>query len=124
MSPGSNPTGHNCSGLLLPCHLADTSDPVSDCRNPAIDEKRFELDQQLNVYQMFVAQGGPGFWVGRTTWGGTCARVVAVGEFTVSFAEKDKAKAIGAKWDAGERVWWIPAGKHAVAEKARELGFL
>lgn len=31
---------------------------------------------------MFVAHGGPGFWVRRTTWGGTCARIVRVGQIT------------------------------------------
>src|SRR5690606_151101 len=29
--------------------------------------------------QMFVTHGGPGFWVRRTTWGATCARVVGIG---------------------------------------------
>ena len=38
--------------------------------------------QDLNVFQMFVAHGGAGFWVRRTTWGNTCARVVRVGELT------------------------------------------
>lgn len=34
---------------------------------------------QPNVYQMFVAFGGPGFWVRRTAWASSCARVVRVG---------------------------------------------
>lgn len=29
----------------------------------------------------------------------------------VPFAEKDEAKAIGAKWDAAARKWYVPAGK-------------
>ena len=36
----------------------------------------------MNVYQMIVENGGPGFWVRRITWGPTIARVVGVGEFT------------------------------------------
>jgi hypothetical protein len=36
-----------------------------------------------NVFQMFVANGQqPGFWLRRTTWGDTCARVTAVGPLT------------------------------------------
>ncbi|PDT50906.1 MULTISPECIES: DUF5710 domain-containing protein [Sinorhizobium] len=35
-----------------------------------------------NVYEMFVEHGGPGFWIRRTTWGGTCARVIRIGEMT------------------------------------------
>lgn len=35
-----------------------------------------------NVFEMFVAHGGPGFWVRRTTWDATCARVVRVGALT------------------------------------------
>lgn len=35
-----------------------------------------------NIFEMCVANGGPGFWIRRTTWGATCARVVGVGEFT------------------------------------------
>lgn len=33
----------------------------------------------VNVFEMFVAHGGPGFWVRRITWSGTCARVIRVG---------------------------------------------
>lgn len=36
----------------------------------------------LNVFQMIAENGGPGIWIRRTTWGDTCARVVAVGELT------------------------------------------
>ena len=33
-----------------------------------------------NVFEMYVANGmRPGFWLRRTTWGNTCARVVDVG---------------------------------------------
>lgn len=36
----------------------------------------------LNIFQMYAANGGRlGFWVRRTTWGNTCARVTFVGEF-------------------------------------------
>lgn len=35
-----------------------------------------------NVFEMCVANGGPGFWIRRTTWDATCARVVGVGRFT------------------------------------------
>jgi len=37
-----------------------------------------------NVFEMYVANGGPGFWVRRTSWDATCARVVGVGRFTKS----------------------------------------
>lgn len=38
---------------------------------------------ELNVFQMFVANGHrAGFWIRRTTWGNTCAQVVSVGELT------------------------------------------
>ena len=36
----------------------------------------------LNVFQMYVANGGPGFWLRRTTWDASCARVVGIGHFT------------------------------------------
>ena len=35
-----------------------------------------------NVFEMCVANRGPGFWIRRTTWGVTCARVVGIGQFT------------------------------------------
>lgn len=35
-----------------------------------------------NVYEMIVKYGGPGLWIRRTTWGNTCARIVALGRFT------------------------------------------
>src|SRR5215471_10889202 len=35
-----------------------------------------------NIYEMCVANGRPGFWIRRTTWGATCARVVGVGPMT------------------------------------------
>ncbi|MGB3470856.1 MAG: hypothetical protein WBA51_08550 [Erythrobacter sp.] len=35
-----------------------------------------------NVFQMYVTNGEqPGFWLRRTTWSNTCARVTSVGEF-------------------------------------------
>lgn len=39
-------------------------------------------DDQPNVFEMFAAHGGPGFWVRRTTWVATCARVIRVGTVT------------------------------------------
>lgn len=37
----------------------------------------------LNVFQMYVANDRkPGFWLRRTTWGNTVAKVVSVGELT------------------------------------------
>lgn len=38
-------------------------------------DERWLQSQGVNVYQMSMAHGGPGFWVQRTTWGGTCVRV-------------------------------------------------
>jgi hypothetical protein len=35
-----------------------------------------------NIFEMCVANCGPGFWIRRTTWGATCARVVGIGQFT------------------------------------------
>jgi hypothetical protein len=35
-----------------------------------------------NVFEMSVANGGPGFWVRRTTWDATVARVVGIGAVT------------------------------------------
>ena len=37
---------------------------------------------QHNVYQMAEINGGPGFWVTRTTWGNTVARIVGIGNIT------------------------------------------
>jgi hypothetical protein len=35
----------------------------------------------MNVYEMYVEHGKmPGFWLRRTTWGNTCAKVTSVGE--------------------------------------------
>lgn len=31
---------------------------------------------------MCVTNGGPDFWIRRTTWSATCARVVGIGKFT------------------------------------------
>lgn len=30
---------------------------------------------------------------------------------TVPFAQKDQAKALGARWDAAQKKWYVPAGK-------------
>lgn len=166
-----------------------------------------EADDNPNVFQMCAAHGGPGFWVHRTTWEATYARVVGIAAFagpppyygnppvivdvygldgklkdplarlsvpgtyktwrrmdppewsdsirlrglddpaiaealakhdrrrkpsaavaeridlSVPFALKEKAKAIGAKWDAAQRTWWIPSDE-PITRKAIELGFL
>lgn len=37
---------------------------------------------QHNVYQMAEINGGPGFWVTRTTWGNTVARIIGIGTIT------------------------------------------
>lgn len=38
---------------------------------------------QPNIFQMYVANGRqPGFWIRRTTWGDTCAKIVSVGPLT------------------------------------------
>lgn len=39
-------------------------------------------DGVQNIFQMVEANGGPGFWVRRTTWGGTYARIVGIRPFT------------------------------------------
>ena len=41
-----------------------------------------------NIFQMYVAHGGPGFWVRRITWGDTCARVVRVSRRKVLVAAR------------------------------------
>lgn len=33
----------------------------------------------------------------------------------VPFAEKDEAKALGARWDAASRKWYVPTGKDQAA---------
>ncbi len=42
----------------------------------------------------------------------------------VSFEQKDKAKAIGAKWDPANKKWWIKAGDEKALTKAAKLGFV
>ncbi|RVL83952.1 hypothetical protein CN140_12510 [Sinorhizobium meliloti] len=42
----------------------------------------WQISTGQNVFEMFIENGGPGFWVRRITWGGTCARVIRVGEMT------------------------------------------
>ena len=37
---------------------------------------------------------------------------------TVPFAEKDKAKKLGARWDAERRAWYVPQGKDITPFKA------
>lgn len=181
-------------------------------RNFSAKNTTFFMDissDQLNIFQMYVAYGGPGFWLRRTTWGSTCARVVGMGdpsgpapyfgnppvladiytldgrlkeelarlpaagtyktwrqidpptwashvllrssndtavtanlarhdrrkktsnadqttrvELSVPYARKDEAKAIGARWDAAKKVWWIAADNKAALTKAIEGGLL
>lgn len=46
-------------------------------------------------------------------------------ELNVPYARKDEAKALGARWDAARKTWWIPASGNGTAQnKARQLGFL
>ena len=47
-----------------------------------MSEDDWRKGQNENIFQMFVAHGGAGFWVRRTTWGATCSRVVRVGAMT------------------------------------------
>lgn len=42
----------------------------------------WQISTGQNVFEMFIENGGPGFWAHRITWGGTCARVIRVGEMT------------------------------------------
>ncbi|WP_342241184.1 DUF5710 domain-containing protein [Inquilinus sp. OTU3971] len=42
----------------------------------------FDERNGQNIFEMCVANGGPGFWIRRTTWGDTCACVVRVGAMT------------------------------------------
>ncbi len=164
---------------------------------------------QPNIFQMYMAHGGPGFWLRRTTWESTCARVVGMGEpsgpgpyfgnppvladiytlagrlkeelarlpaagtyktwrqigppawashallrvfddtaiaasvaqhdrrkivatadqatrveLRVPYVRKEEAKAIGARWDAAKKVWWIAAENDVALAKAREGGLL
>jgi len=165
---------------------------------------------QYNVYQMAQLHGGAGFWMTRTTWDRTVARIVGIGEIVgpppyfgnppvvmdvyskdgklreelqqlstagtyktwrlidapewadavslrllndpaiaeaiakldrrhsrapavdeadkvflkVSFEQKDKAKAIGAKWDPANKKWWIKTGDEMTLAKATKLGFV
>ncbi|KQV82690.1 hypothetical protein [Rhizobium sp. Root1220] len=41
-------------------------------------------DGPSNVFEMYKEAGGPGFWIRRTTWGNTVARVVGAGAFTAA----------------------------------------
>jgi hypothetical protein len=47
-----------------------------------LNGKSYGSRGQQNVFEMFVEFGQkPGFWLRRTTWGNTCAKVVSVGKF-------------------------------------------
>ncbi|MGO4440266.1 DUF5710 domain-containing protein [Rhizobium sp. RAF56] len=35
-----------------------------------------------NIFEMYEANGGPDFWIRRTTWSHTCARIIRIGPFT------------------------------------------
>src|SRR4029453_7005969 len=47
-----------------------------------MSDEIWKNDQGQNVFEMYVAHGDAGFWVRRTTWGGSCARVIRVGAIT------------------------------------------
>lgn len=47
-----------------------------------MDKDDWRDDDSQNIFEMFVANGGPGFWIRRTTWGQTLARIIRVGMFT------------------------------------------
>jgi hypothetical protein len=51
-------------------------------RGRTMHDDDWMASQGENVFEMYVAHGGPGFWVRRITWGDTCARVVRVGRLT------------------------------------------
>lgn len=40
----------------------------------------WKVPQGCNIFEMAAAHGGPGFWVRRTTWSGSIARVVRLGQ--------------------------------------------
>ncbi len=42
----------------------------------------WQTGEDGNVFEMIAANGGPGFWIRRLTWGKTCARIIATGEFS------------------------------------------
>lgn len=45
-------------------------------------------------------------------------------ELRVPYARKDEAKAIGARWDATKKLWWIAAENKIALTKVIESGFL
>lgn len=45
-------------------------------------EDDWKVSDGKNIFEMLVANGGPGFWIRRITWGGTLARIVRAGTFT------------------------------------------
>jgi hypothetical protein len=51
-------------------------------KGDAMDTNDWQNSTGQNVYEMFVENDEPDFWVRRITWGGTCARVIRVGEMT------------------------------------------
>jgi hypothetical protein len=42
----------------------------------------------------------------------------------VTYSQKDAAKKLGARWDAAERVWWLPADNDVAISNAKNLGFV
>jgi Domain of unknown function (DUF5710) len=42
----------------------------------------------------------------------------------MTYQQKDAAKKLGARWDAAEKVWWLPAGNEVAINSATDLGFL
>ncbi|OHT20064.1 DUF5710 domain-containing protein [Edaphosphingomonas haloaromaticamans] len=45
-------------------------------------------------------------------------------ELSVPYARKDEAKALGARWDAARKVWWIAADNRVALTKAIDGGLL
>ncbi|MGO6813400.1 DUF5710 domain-containing protein [Rhizobium brockwellii] len=45
-------------------------------------EDDWRVSDGQNVFEMLVANGGPGFWIRRITWGGTIARIIRAGALT------------------------------------------
>ena len=42
----------------------------------------------------------------------------------VPYDQKDKAKALGAKWDPASKKWWVKTNDEAAIAKARKLKFI
>jgi hypothetical protein len=80
-----------------------TSEQLRPLDDPRLDQVLHDLDRKRNKLPKPVV-----------------ARTV----LAVPFERKEKAKAIGAKWDPTERTWWIRADDLEARSKAIELDFL